>query len=258
MAAASEARRVTGATSRASSAAPQGEDATSPLLLLNASAVAACLWAASLADVAAASTAAGDEGAASGAWGRFWEQARLAGQLWGQLLSQRAAAGGREPGGPLLRHVDVCLEALTRLHQLCYLHGMPRGGLCCSQCATGLVVPAEVSLVLPFPPTPYISTTYTVSPHSHNHPLVLRPGDKDLQSVLEASLAHIVSANGSSGSSSSRLRTAWAVAGSGTSCLQWAVAAQPCASLGEAIGAGLPSGASTELRAAWEELGQLR
>ena len=75
--------------------------------------------------------------------------------------------------------------------------------------------------------------------------------------MLEASLAHITSAQGNTGSSS-RMRAAWAVAESGTSCLEWALAAQPCASLGEAMGAGLPSGATAELRAVLGELGPLR
>ena len=134
MAAASEALLVVGAPPGGSSRdALQGEDTTGLLLLLNVSAVAAFLWAASLADAATASgAAAGEEGAASArAWGRFWEQVRAAGQLWGQLVSQRTAAvGGMESGVPLLRHVGICQEALTRLHQLCYLHGV-RAGLCC-------------------------------------------------------------------------------------------------------------------------------
>ena len=135
MAAASEARLEMAAPPRGrSSDALQGEDTTGHLLLLNVSAVTTCLWAASLADVATAcGAAAGEEGAASAeaCWGRFWEQARAAGRLWGQLVSQRTAAvGSGETGVPLLRHVGVCQEALTRLHQLCYLHGV-RAGLCC-------------------------------------------------------------------------------------------------------------------------------
>ena len=75
--------------------------------------------------------------------------------------------------------------------------------------------------------------------------------------MLEASLAHITSAQGNTGGSS-RMHAAWAVAECGPSCLERALAAQPCARLGERMGAGLPSGASAVLRDVLGELGPLR
>lgn len=139
------------------------EGIRSQLMLLNASAVVATLKATRLADEimfqavsSAAAEPSGHEDLAgvpgegtpilsAPRWDEYRRQARHAGQCWVQFLSARSAALSaaapaqkeatprrgdygdagslRREGVPALRHAEVALESLTRMHQLSCLLG---------------------------------------------------------------------------------------------------------------------------------------
>lgn len=62
-------------------------------------------------------------------------------------------------------------------------------------------------------------------------------GDKDLQSKVQSVMATLLALHGPG--DGGRLQRAWAAGrGGGVSSLEWAVAAEPCVSVSEAIGGG--------------------